>query len=119
VVPVLQALVLAEHVYEDKLGSKIIAGTFNSVIIRKRNAPQPIIDGEGNAVVDGEGNRAASITSGSSGAPWVYISLTDVCENTELVLQFVSLTKNKVLFGSRAGYSDELVSHARRAQAHS
>ena len=32
------------------------------------------------------------------GSPYAYVSLTDVCENTLLQVQFVNLTKNAVLF---------------------
>ena len=35
------------------------------------------------------------------GSPWAYISLTDVCNNTELQLQFVSLSRNVVLFETK------------------
>ncbi len=48
--PVLQALVLADHVYQDKsTGKKIIAGTFNRVCFsrRKRPAEQPDFEGAG------------------------------------------------------------------------
>ena len=38
--PVLQALLLADHIYQDKdTGKKIIAGTFNSLSISKTKAP--------------------------------------------------------------------------------
>lgn len=91
--PILQALVLAEKVYEDKSGKKIIAGTFNR-IRRKQlpvvEAPQP--DGSTHQIVPG-GTQA--------GSPYAYISVTDVCDGTELELQFVSLSHNKVLFSTR------------------
>lgn len=83
--PVLQALVLAEHVFQDRSGQMIIAGTFNGVVLRN---PEVKRDKDGNELRRG----------GEAGSPWAYISLTDVVNNTELELQFVSLTKNKVLF---------------------
>jgi hypothetical protein len=34
------------------------------------------------------------------GSPSAYISLTDVCDGTRVQIQFVNLSKNKVLFGT-------------------
>ena len=86
-VPVLQALVLAEHVYCDTSGKKIIAGTFNAIT----RTQQSIEDGE-------DGTKSTKVPGGGMGAPWFYLSLTDVVEGTTIGLQFVSLTKNSVLF---------------------
>jgi hypothetical protein len=89
--PVLQALVLAEHVYEDKLsGKKIIAGTFNRLVMSKT---PPIRE-----VETPDGAKQTLVRSGGSGAPYAYISFTDVCDSTECELQFVSLTRNQVIF---------------------
>ena len=92
--PVLQALVLAERVYQDVSGKKIIAGTFNRVrFIRKppiREVERP------------NGTKETLIPGGlHGGSPYAYISLTDVGQNTVLLLQFVNLTKNVVLFGKQ------------------
>ncbi|MBI3464091.1 MAG: hypothetical protein HY000_13695, partial [Planctomycetes bacterium] len=35
---------------------------------------------------------------GVPGSPYAYISLTDVCDSTTIELQFVSLSRNRVLF---------------------
>lgn len=92
--PVLQALVLAEKVYEEKGGKKIIAGTFNKLLFTKglptakEQKPEELPDGSTRVVVKG----------GQLGSPYVYLSLTDVCDGTRLILQFVNLSKNKVLF---------------------
>ena len=86
--PVLQALVLAEHVYEDRSGKKIICGTFNRLTLKPKRSGPPEHDVRGRPLVDG----------GGMGAPWVYLSLTDVCDQTTISLQFVSLTVNEVLF---------------------
>lgn len=90
--PVLQALVLAERVYEDKTtGKKIIAGTFNQLLIQKGISPpeQRLPDGSKRWLVPG---------GTDSGCPAAYISLTGVAEGTELSLQFVNVSKNEVLF---------------------
>ncbi|MBN2292642.1 MAG: hypothetical protein JXM70_09465 [Pirellulales bacterium] len=90
--PVLQALVLAEHVYEDKSGKKIIAGTFNRLKFTRKPIHQ---------TVDlPDGTKVTRIPGGMhGGSPFAYMSLTDVGNQTKLLLQFVNLTKNEVLFG--------------------
>lgn len=91
--PVLQALVLAERVYEDKTGKKIIAGTFNQVLF----STKPI----GQKVDLPDGGVQHLVPGGlHGGSPYAYISLTDVCDKTKLSLQFVNLTKNAVLMGT-------------------
>lgn len=88
--PSLQALVLAEKIYEAKNGQKIIAGTFNQLTF---HTIQP-------QIVEDEQGGKHNIVSGGDGenAPHVYISLTDVVNNTQIELQFVSLKRNEVLF---------------------
>jgi hypothetical protein len=90
--PVLQALVLAEKIYEAANGQKIIAGTFNGIHF----APKPQVEQP-----EGENGPRKVIAGADPGAPWVYISLTDVVSNTKLDLQFVSLQRNKVLFETK------------------
>jgi hypothetical protein len=93
--PVLQALVLADHVYQDVSGKKIIAGTFNQVQF-KRGGP---ITKEAELP---SGKKRKLVAGGmDGGSPYAYISITDVCKNAELQLQFVNLTTNKVLFGAK------------------
>lgn len=89
--PVLQALVLAEHVYQDISGKKIIAGTFSGVVCRSREE----VVGE---VELPDGNTKQFVKGGMhGGSPFAYISLTDIVDDTELTLQFVDLTHNQVL----------------------
>ncbi len=90
--PVLQALVLAERVYQDISGKKIIAGTFHGIVIRSGAPINEETDDEGNVV------RRTILGGTDGGSPYAYISLTDVCDNTQLCLQFVNLTKNAVMF---------------------
>lgn len=89
--PVLQALVLADHVYTDKTGKKIIAGTFSGIQFSRKPLVKEVerLDGTKQTLVPGGMH---------SGSPWIYISLTDLCEKTDFLLQFVFLTKNVVLF---------------------
>ena len=89
--PVLQALVLAERVYTDVSGRKIIAGTFDRILF-KTNAPTvqevELPNGEKRRLVEGGQH---------GGSPYAYISFTDVVDGTKVVLQFVNLTRNLVL----------------------
>jgi hypothetical protein len=84
--PVLQALVLAEHVYEDKsTGKKIIAGTFNQLLL---NAP--VLESAGPE----EGAKAIVHGGRQGGSPYAYISITEIHDAAELVLRFVDLKEN-------------------------
>lgn len=91
--PVLQALVLAEHVYQDVSGKKIIAGTFNRIRFSRKQPVQEITlaDGTKKTIVPGGVH---------GGSPFAYISLTNVVDGTKLTLQFVSLEKNVTLLGT-------------------
>ena len=94
--PVLQALVLAERVYQDITGKKIIAGTFNRVFFSTDRTDLVREETLSN------GETQQFITGGMhGGSPYAYISLTDVVANTELILQFVNLTKNVTLLETR------------------
>ncbi len=91
--PVLQALVLAEHVYQDVSGKKVIAGTFNRI----RFSRKPPVK----KVENPDGTKQTLVQGGMhGGSPFAYVSLTDVCDDTTLQLQFVNLTKNEILFGT-------------------
>lgn len=92
--PILQALVLADRVYEDKTGKKIIVGTFSGFKFSKK---PPIAE-----IVRPDGKKQLVIAGGMAmGSPSAYISLTDVCDGTKLQIQFVNLSKNYVLFGNQ------------------
>lgn len=89
--PVLQALVLADHVYKNKTGKKIIAGTFHGIRFSRK---PPVTE-----VVLPDGSKKINVAGGmQSGSPYAYLSLTDVCTNTILSIQFIYLTKNVVIF---------------------
>jgi hypothetical protein len=88
--PVVQAIVLAEHVYQDVSGKKIIAGTFQDIIFGRK----PLV-----GVVQPEETKQQILPGAThGGSPIAYVSLTDVGENTTLLFQFVNLTKNTVMF---------------------
>ncbi len=90
--PVLQALVVAERIYEVKGGRKVICGTFNSILISERD----------NKIVDRpDGTKAKLLAGGDDmGCPWVYVNLTDVVAGTKIGLEMVNVSKNIAIFGS-------------------
>ncbi len=94
--PVLQALVVADHVYQDQqTGKKIICGTFTTLRFSRR---PPVTE-----LQKPDGTKQAVFAGGMhSGSPYAYVCLTDVCDGTRLQLRFVNLTKNLVLFGTEA-----------------
>ena len=88
--PVLQALVLAERIYEDKSGKKIIAGTFDGIATGEIGLPEVRL---------ADGSSTKLIPAGTDpGCPSAYISLTDVVDGTEIGLQYVNISKNEVIF---------------------
>jgi hypothetical protein len=91
--PIIQALVLADKIYNDVTGKKIIAGTFNTYQI-------------------GQVKTAQSTVMGGTdpGCPSLYVSLTDVHDDTEIGLQFVNVGVNEVLFSNtlKLGCKDRL-----------
>ncbi len=92
--PVLQALILADHIYRDTTGKHIIAGTFNKMVFAKGGAkPRTVeIDGEQKQVIPG---------GVQTGSPYVYISLTDIRGKMQCALRYVSLEQDKALFETR------------------
>jgi hypothetical protein len=93
--PILQALIVADRIYQDRATGKIIiCGTFNKVFFSKR---PPAFQAQNQS-----GEKQTFVTGGlDAGSPSAYISLTDVCEQTELVLQFTNLAKNQSVFGTK------------------
>jgi hypothetical protein len=103
--PVLQALVLADHVYQDKsTGKMVIAGTFRQFNIVKLRPPS----GDSEKPAQDSGPQDAGQSSGELhklsaqqicrvGSPWVYVSLTELRGAVPLELRYVDLRDNTVL----------------------
>lgn len=90
--PLLQALILADHVYQDaQTGKKVIAGTFNQLFYFRQDKPPtpPPPPGTPRKFSIQEMTRA--------GSPYAYISLTDVRGNVPLQLRYVDLSTNATL----------------------
>jgi hypothetical protein len=90
--PVLQALLLADHVYEDKnTGKKVIAGIFNRLwFARSETAPREI---------EQEGVKRQIVPGAMrAGSPYAYLSLTEIRGTLPCVLRYVALEDDKPLF---------------------
>lgn len=89
--PVLQALLLADRIYEDKAtGKKVIAGTFNRLWF-KRGLQEP-------QEIEEDGVKRKVIPGGMDvGAPCAFISLTDIRGTIRCVLRYVDLQDGKAL----------------------
>ena len=91
--PVLQAMVLADHVYRDMAtGKHIICGTFTHFWHVKQNA-EPAEDAE-----DGGKRQRLKGPISRAGTPYLYIALVEVHGNVPLELKFVDLSDASVLF---------------------
>lgn len=90
--PVLQALLLADHIYQDRFtGKHVIAGIFSTVWFKKDGAKPRTeeVEGEERLVVSG-GTRA--------GSPYAYISLTNFEGTEPFTLRYVDLADDIPLF---------------------
>jgi hypothetical protein len=88
--PILQALLLADHVYTDKeTGKEIITGVFHKVQYLSVEALKQA------------GNRLPKLPGYRTGSPTAYISLTDVRGKQEFDLRYVDLSSDKPVFEVR------------------
>ena len=92
--PILQAMVLADHVYQDRsTGKYIIAGTFSRV-----NMVPPLVEQKQE---DGPASNQPKKMTGSitrAGSPYLYLGLVEVHGKISLKLKFVDLSDGDVLF---------------------
>jgi hypothetical protein len=102
--PIVQALLIADHVYTDTTtGKKVVAGIFHRIKIQKMT-PQMETPPAGH--VEGQpGQQRARIAvppaGMQSGSPFCYISLTEVRGRCPMELRYVDLDEDKVLFGTQ------------------
>ncbi|MBN1395188.1 MAG: hypothetical protein JW959_09205 [Pirellulales bacterium] len=118
--PVLQALVLADHVYQDKItGKKIIAGTFNRVCFAKmkrsqaageslpgEQPPPSPFESTSETAMPGavsspppSSRRLTAADVQKAGSPYAFISLTDVHGPTPLEMRYRDLSSEAILLG--------------------
>ena len=95
--PVLQSLLLADHVYSDQAtGKKIIAGVFNRVQ-RMKPPPKP---------PEGEAPRPMPIPAGGlASTPFVYLALTELRGKSDFILELTDLAENIGLF--KVGFTNQ------------
>lgn len=93
--PILQALLVADHVYTDAAtGKKIVAGIFHTLRFAKR-PPQPLEAGVG-----GDAPMAIPIGGLQAGSPFCYLSLTELRGRQAFTLRYVFLDEDKVIFSA-------------------
>ena len=91
--PVLQALLLADHVYQDvHTGKKIIAGTFDTLAVLKHPAS------EDESLSESQPCRTPAHAVQRAGTPYAYINVTEIRGDVELEVRYVNLDSRDVLF---------------------
>jgi hypothetical protein len=96
--PVLQALLVADHVYVDTVtGKKIVAGIFHRLRFA-RNVETKQVQEEG-----GEAEIQMQIAPGGhrAGSPFCYVSMTDVHGQQDFELRYVDLARDQVLLSTK------------------
>lgn len=93
--PVLQAILVADHVYEDRAtGKKIVAGIFHRILVNRRPMEE--------VVQKADGTKKVLVAGGlHSGSPYAYISLTEVRGPVPFVLRYVFLDEDQVLLETK------------------
>ena len=91
-IPVLQAMLLADHLYSDRdTGKKIIVGVFHRLLFTSN--PLPL------KTVERDGKEQQVIPGGlHSGSPYLYISLVDVRGTQPFTLRYVDLENYNPVF---------------------
>ena len=93
--PVLQALLLADHIYQDVQTHKIIvAGTFDRLMIFRSEDDA----GKGEPSADAERTIKPIAEVQQVGSPYAYINITEVRGKVALELRYVHLESHEVLF---------------------
>lgn len=89
--PILQSLLLADRIYEDKLtGKKIIAGIFHNLkFIRKEDFEKEIERCGGNVPLMPAGFQ--------TGSPFAYVSMTEIRGEEPFTLRYVDLQTDEIL----------------------
>jgi len=93
--PVLQSLILADHIYQDAAtGKKIIAGTFNKLFFRRQDASSE----QKHVVDESTGEKRVLVQGGMQlGSPYAYVSLTEVRGEVKCALRYVDLEEDRPL----------------------
>ena len=88
--PILQAILLADHIYQDmSTGKIIVAGTFDRMMVRENKQDK---GGE-------EPNKAIPMTDAQrAGTPFAYINLRGIHGKATFILRYVYLDTGEVQF---------------------
>jgi hypothetical protein len=96
--PVLQAMVLADHVYRDAgTGKFLIIGTFGTLWRRKRREAAPETEARIETEIEGPVRYMRADEVSQVGSPYLYIALTGVHGITPLALKCVNLADSSVV----------------------
>lgn len=116
-IPVLQAMLLADQVYQDRdTGKYVICGIFSAIHFVPNKPPPERSRPPGSGDVGGGGDdggsegippQSAPATASvpitrlvRAGSPFAYISLTELLGTRRFELRYVDLDRNNVLFGT-------------------
>jgi len=87
--PVLQAILLADHVYVDKgTGKHVVAGVFDRLSFIPKERREEAELAKENVVLGGM----------QAGSPWAFLSITDVRGEQGFALRYVFLDDDQVIF---------------------
>ena len=96
--PIVQALLVADHIYTDEQSKKkIICGIFHRLYYRKLEVA-PLIGKDGGGEEEKRLLRVP-LTGFDSGSPFCYIGLTSIHGIQDFELRYVDLAEDKPLFG--------------------
>ncbi len=96
--PILQAILLADHVYNDHpTGKKIVAGIFHVIHFKKR----PTNDTIANDTAEPQKTEPVF----SSGSPFLYISLTEIRGPMKMEINLVDLLDNSILMTNKLDFA--------------
>ena len=109
--PVLQAMLLADQVYQDRAtGKYVICGIFSAIHFVPKEPPQSSGRSAGTGAAGGgnDGTEEDSVPSAPvpiarlvrAGSPFAYVSLTELQGTRKFELRYVDLEENNVLFGT-------------------
>ena len=99
--PVLQAILLADHVYNDQpTGKKIVAGIFHVIHFKKLAS--------NNTIANDTAERKKTEVVFSSGSPFLYISLTEIHGPMKMEINFVNLLDNSILMTNKLDFAPPL-----------
>src|SRR5262249_39783098 len=94
--PVLQAMVLADHVYrEADTGKFLIIGTFGSLTVRR---PRQAASSTGQPPSDDGTRTVSSKDVTKAGSPYLYLALTGIHGKVNLELKYIDLSDATVIF---------------------